>query len=116
MVTVTNFKINETQEGKTFCSLQVESGIESVQGKSGRYYLTTRSCWISTTFTDNMCKSLIGKSLPGKVVKVECEPYEFTAKGTGEVLLLDYRWEYSPEEDGAFQNPHAGVPQHLVVG
>lgn len=116
MVTVTNYKASQSAEGKDFFSLQVQGGIEPVQGKSGRYYLTTRSCWISTTFPEEMCRGLIGTSLPGKVAKVECEPFEYTVQETGEVLTLEYQWQYLPEEAPIIPAKDMIIPQHLVIG
>lgn len=112
-----NFKTHQQAEsGKTFCSLQLQGGVEPVQSKTGRYYLTVRSCWISTTFTEDMCRGLLGTSLPGNVVKVPCQPYEYTAKDTGEILTLDYTWEYQPECTTGAPAPEMMIPQHLVVG
>jgi hypothetical protein len=116
MVTVTEFKATQTEDGKTFYSLKVQGGIESVQSKTGRYYLTTRSCWITTTFDEQMCRSLLGTSLPGKISKVKCDPYEYTAKETGEVITLDHEWQYSPEEEVPIMQPEVVIPKHLVIG
>ena len=38
-------------------------------------------------------------SMQGCIKKVECEPYQYTIKETGEEILLYHRYEYSPEED-----------------
>ncbi len=36
--------------------------------------------------------------MPGKVEKVETEPYDYTVKDTGEVITLTHRFEYIAEE------------------
>jgi hypothetical protein len=42
--------------------------------------------------------SLLGQELPGRVEKVECEPYEYAIPQTGEIVLLTHRYEYVEEE------------------
>jgi hypothetical protein len=117
MVTIIDYKRNENSEQKEFFSLQVQGGIEPVQSKSGSFYLTARSCWITTTFTEEMCRALIGTKMPGHVAKVPCDPYEYTLKGTEEVLVLDYQWRYLPEETEEAMKPEPAmvIPHHLVV-
>lgn len=116
MVTITDYKRNENSEQKEFFSLQVQGGIEPVQSKTGSFYLTARSCWISTTFAEEMCKTLLGTKMPGHVGKVQCEPYEYTVKETGEEIILDYQWRYLPEEMESTNTETAIViPHHLVV-
>jgi hypothetical protein len=119
MVTVTNYKKSQQESGKDFFSLELQGGIEPVLSKStGRFYLTMRSCYVSTTFDEHTCMELIGKSLPGRVNKVPCEPYEYTMKDSGEVIMLEHRWEYSPEEAPVIPlppNPMV-IPNHMVVG
>lgn len=116
MVTVTSFKTKQNDEGKSFCSLQLQGGIESVKGKSGRHYLTARTCWISTTFSEETCRSLVGTTLPGKVAKVPCEPYEYTAKDSGEVITLDFSWEYQPDDTDTPPWEEVVIPERMVIG
>lgn len=117
MVTITDYKRNETSEQKEFFCLHIKGGIEPVQSKSGAFYLTARSCWVSTTFTEEMCKALVGTKMPGHVAKVSCDPYEYTVKETGEQIILDYQWRYLPEEmeDTANAEPAIVIPHHLVA-
>ncbi len=49
---------------------------------------------ITSTFNKKTAKGLIGTELEGSVEKVNCEPYEYVDKDSGEVILLDYRWVY----------------------
>lgn len=65
--------------------------------QNGRFYATVRKCTVSTTFDDKVAKSLIGTQLLGRIVRVECEPYEYTLESTGEVISLAHRWGYWPE-------------------
>jgi len=41
----------------------------------------------------------VGSELPGKIEKVECEPYEYTVQQTGEILVLNYRYSFVAEEE-----------------
>lgn len=99
MVTITDFKTIKTETGKEFSMLIVQGGIEPLISKTtGKIYLTMRKANISTTFDAASCKSLVGSELPGKVEKVECEPYEYTVKETGEIITLKHNWQYVDED------------------
>ncbi|HXH98708.1 MAG TPA: hypothetical protein VNI52_00445 [Sphingobacteriaceae bacterium] len=97
MVTVTNYVKKTSSEGKEFFSLEVTGDMEmSISKSSGKMYATARKCLIPSTFDEAVCKTLIGKQMPGSIQKVEAdEPYEYTVPSTGETILLDYRYEYS---------------------
>ena len=34
-----------------------------------------------------------------KVIKEECEPYDYVVQETGEELILYHRWVYAPEDE-----------------
>lgn len=97
MVTVTGFKVVVTEDGDSYVRLVLSGGLEMVQSKkTDNFYATTRRCTISSTFDDAQAKSMIGHTMPGSIVKVETEPYEFTLDN-GEVLELSHKWVYSDE-------------------
>jgi hypothetical protein len=99
MVTITGYALRQTQEGKSFVSLELTGEVEMIQSSNtGRFYATARKCSISSSFTEEVAKTLVGKAIRGKIERVECEPYEFTVKATGEVILLAHTYQYSPEE------------------
>jgi hypothetical protein len=99
MVRIINFKKRETEDGKEFFVLELQGGIEMVKSKeTGKFYVTARKASISSTFDELTCQALIGTELPGKVEKVNCEPYEYTIKDTGEVIVLTHRFDYVEEE------------------
>lgn len=101
MVTISNFMPRKREDGSVFYVLQITSGIELVKSKTtGQYYATTRQCTIPTTLNESACLSIRGTELAGNIIKVKCEPYDFIEKQTGEVMTLDYRYEYVPEESG----------------
>ena len=108
MVRIINYKERETEDGRVFLVLELQGGIEMVKSQNTqKFYATARKTRIPVTFDEETCKALIGQEMPGRIEKVECDPYVFTIKDTGEVIHLDYRYEYSPEED-------APVPQQKV--
>ncbi len=37
--------------------------------------------------------------IKGSIEKVECEPYQHTIKETGEVITLNHKYEYKPEDE-----------------
>ena len=100
MVTIVDYRAHESSEGKPFFSLVLQGDMEMVKSKeSGRFYATARKATISSTFSEEVCKQMVGKTLKGTIVKVETEPYEYVAKETGEVLTLHHRYEYVPEAE-----------------
>ena len=108
MVTITGYTIRQTQEGKSFISLELTGDLEMIQSSNtGRFYATAKKCSISSSFTEEVAKTLIGKTIRGRIDRVECEPYEYAVKNTGEVILLAHTYQYSPEEQA--------VPQPATV-
>lgn len=107
MVTIVNFKRTIKDDGTEFFLLELNGGIEFVKSKeTERLYATMRKCFISSTFDEEVCKTLVGTKVDGNIVKVSCEPYEFVNKTTGETIKLDFRYEYSQEE-----KPKANINQ-----
>ena len=100
MVTVSDYKKKQNAEGKEFYLLQLNGDLEMVLSKStGNYYATAKKATITSTFKEHECKALIGKQLPGVIVKKECEPYEFNNPETGEIITLHHRYGYAPDEN-----------------
>ncbi|WP_417876105.1 hypothetical protein [Winogradskyella sediminis] len=100
MVKIVDFKTYQTEDGKDFCTLIVQGGVEAVKSQeTERTYLTARTARVACTFNEITCKSLIGTDLNGEIQKVEVEPYEYTVKETGEVITLSHRYEYIDEQE-----------------
>lgn len=98
MVKIIGQKLSENNEGKPFVSLKLQGGVEAVQSqKTGRMYLTAKSCYIASTFDQATAESLMGTTLPGVIERVPSEAYDYTIKDTGEVITLVHRYEYFPE-------------------
>ena len=95
MVTVKEVKRAENSKGEEFFGLILQGGATPVKSKkTGRVYITAKTAFISTTFDEATASSLIGEQFEGTIRKVECEPYEYTIKETGEIIELSHRWDY----------------------
>lgn len=100
MVTVVDYALRESKDGKSFVSLKLQGDLVMVQSaESGRFYATAKSCSITSTFSEEQAKLLIGRTIPGRIEKVACEEYAYTIEETGEVIPLRHRWEYLPENE-----------------
>lgn len=87
-------------------ALILQGGVEIIESATGRMYATARKTSMVSSFDEPTCKMLIGQDIPGTIEKVECDPYEYTNPTTGEVTVLEERWEYIPEASAveAFNN------------
>ncbi len=93
-VTVIDYKKRE-KEGHEFFLLVLQGQPEIVKSQSGKSYMTARRASLSTTFNEQTCKELIGTKFPGDIKKIKCDTYEFTIPDSGEIIKLDFRYEYS---------------------
>lgn len=97
MVRIVNY-LKRQKEDKDFFVLEITGGIEMVQStQTGQFYATAKKAYLSSTFDEQTCKALIGSEIAGNVEKQSCEPYEYTVKDTGEVIMLTHRYVYVPE-------------------
>lgn len=102
MVRIINYIKRQREDETNFYLLEVQGGIEMVLSqKTNQYYVTAKKAFISSTFDEETCKALIGTQMQGSIIKQECEPYEYTVKDTGEVILLNHRFVYLPKETTA---------------
>lgn len=87
-----------TEDGKReFVALTLQGGVEVLKSKkSGMPYVTARKVNIVSTFDEDTAKQMIGKTLPGTIDKIPCEPYDFVTK-TGETVSLDFKYAYNPD-------------------
>lgn len=112
MVKIVDYAKRTNSEGKEFFTLKLQGGLEMVKSKeTGNYYATAKAASITSTFTEDECKALIGQEIPGSVRKIECAPYEYTVKETGEVIILAHRWEYRKDGDTLDEIILMGQPQ-----
>jgi hypothetical protein len=99
MVRINAYHLRVNKEGKQFVALELQGDLEMIQGsESGRFYATAKKCTVSSTFTEDVAKSLLGKQLPGRIDRVETVPYDYTVKETGEVISLAHTYVYVPED------------------
>ena len=106
MVTVKGYSTQQSKDGSSFVKLEIQGDLLMVQSQqTGRFYATAKSCFISSTFNEDQAKLMVGKQLPGRIEKLECEPYDYAIPETGELVKLNHRYEYLPE----------GVPNPLTV-
>jgi hypothetical protein len=98
MVTIKNYSTRTNQQGLKFLVLTLQStGVSMVQSKeTGNFYATVNTTTVTSTFDEETCKSLIGEKMPGDIIKIECEPYSYVIKETGEEITINHRWVYVP--------------------
>lgn len=115
MVTIVNYKERQKEDGTEFFVLELQGGIEMVKSKeTGNFYATAKRAYIPSTFTEEVCESLIGTQMPGVIVKEVCEPFNYVIKETGEEITLNHRWVYKSEEE--LQKPKAtSMPEQNVI-
>jgi hypothetical protein len=107
MVTVIAVHLREGEKG-TFVSLELQGDIELVQSQNtGRFYATNRKCFIGSTFDLPTAETFIGKKIPGSIVRVQSEPYDFTIPETGEVITLAHSYSYVPDSKEALVTQHS---------
>ena len=100
MVTVTNYFVQKNKEGKLFISLELTGDVQAIQSsETGRFYLTAKRSRLASTFSEDIAKTLVGKQLPGKIERIQCEPYDYAVEETGEVISLMHTYVYNPEEE-----------------
>ena len=99
MVTVSDYAMRQNQDGESFVVLILQGDMELIQSqKTGNFYASARKCTISSTFSEQTAAAQVGKQLPGKIIREECEPYDFVIPDTGEVIELSHRWTYVPDD------------------
>lgn len=107
MVTVTGYKVRKNKDGQEFISLELCGSLELIQSQStGNFYATVRRCNIPSTFNETVARMMVGTTMAGDVVRVACDPYDYTVKKTGEQITLGYTYAYRPQ--GAVETIGAG--------
>jgi hypothetical protein len=116
MVTIVDYSVCATAEGKEFCVLVLQGGIEMVKSKTtGRYYATSKRCQIPSTFDEQTCKSVIGEKLTGSIKKISCDPYDYAVPESGEIIELNYRWEYLAERESIEECVFEGIVEPALI-
>jgi len=111
MVTIVDYAKRQNAEGEEFFVLILQGGVELVQSQeTGNYYATARKASITSTFSEDFCKSLIGHEMPGSVKRIACEAFDYKIKETGETISLSHHWAYQPEGDALDELVHKEEP------
>ena len=104
MVTIKDYKTFQKENGENFFALVVQGGLEAVKSKeTNRTYFTAKTATVACTFDEETCVNLIGTEMPGKIMKVDVEPYEYAIPDTGEVIRLTHRNEYVSDEEAVIK-------------
>lgn len=107
MVTVKSFAKRQSSDGREFITLELMGGLEMVQSQNtGKFYATIRRCSIPSTFDESVAAALVGSQIPGDVVRIPSEPYEYTIKSTGEVITLQHSYGYQPTTGQVVMGQH----------
>jgi hypothetical protein len=113
MVTITDYSKRVNSEGEEFYALIVQGDLELVKSQqTGRYYATSKKASLPSTFNEETCKSLIGQKLPGSIMRVDCDPYDFKIPEREEIITLSHRWEYSRESESIEETVFEGALEH----
>jgi hypothetical protein len=98
MVTVTGYAQRQRKDGTSFFVLELNGGLELVQSlTTGKFYATSKKCTMPSTFDETTAELMIGEKVDGEIVRINCEPYEYVNKRTGEVLKLSHSFAYRPK-------------------
>ena len=99
MVKVIEYQKRTNAEGKDFFVLILMGAVEFIKSSiSGNFYASAFKASITTTFNEEICKGLVGRSLPGIVERVTVEPYEYKVPETGETIMISHRYVFNPIE------------------
>lgn len=95
MVTVSNYQLKKNKRGEQFIVLNLISDIVMEKStNTGNYFANTYKSNIVASFDEDTAKLMVGKQLPGNIIKKECEPYEYTVKATGKKKTLTHTFVY----------------------
>src|ERR1017187_1851264 len=108
MITIISYQPRVNADEKEFFTLNLQGDVEILKSqKTNKFYATAKKASITCTFDEKTCKSLIGKTLAGDIIKVESEPYSYIIPANGETITLSHKYEYKPllgEEQAVFNS------------
>lgn len=99
MVRIIDYKTRQREDGTEFYTLEIQGGIEMIRSNTtGQFYATSKKAHISTTFDEKTCMALLGSDMPGRIVRTKTDPYNYTIKDTGEIVTLEHKYIYLPDD------------------
>ena len=114
MVIVKDYFLRQGEKGN-YVTLQLEGDLELVQSQNtGRFYATARRCNIYSTFDEQTASRMVGSQMPGKIVRVQCDAYDYEIPETGEIVTLSHNWDYVPDETPALKVKKTELPVGIV--
>ena len=116
MVTVIDYAVRKDSDGDEFVVLILQGDVTLVQSQStGKFYATVYKTTMSTTFKEDVASKMVGKELPGEIVKIECVPYEYTNRETGEVETLSHTFQYVNASFEGAKDLEPSIPSNPTV-
>jgi hypothetical protein len=98
MVTIVDYRLNKNSDGEEFVSLILEGNLTMIRSKeTGSWYATSKRASITSTFDEVKANKLIGRELPGSIIREECPPYLYTIPESGEEIELSHTNKYVPD-------------------
>lgn len=95
MVTVSGYEQKKNQRGEKFIVLNLISDVVMEKStNTGNWFANTFKANIVASFDEETAKLMVGKQLPGSIVKKDCDPYEYVIKSTGKKKILSHTFEY----------------------
>jgi len=96
MVTIIDCVKRTNHEGNEFVAFILQGELEVLTSKSGNFYISAKKTSIPSTLDFDNAKIMIGKTLPGRLEKIECKAFEIV-NSEGELVYVNHRWRYVPE-------------------
>ena len=98
-VLVTDYQKKQNSKGGNFMVLTVEGGIIMQKNQqTGSWVAQALRTNIIANLDEKSCKALVGKSLPGTVIKKFVAPYTFRM-ANGDERVLNYKYEYMNDDE-----------------
>lgn len=93
VVTVLSVEERVASNGTEFRAVIVKAPPTVYTNENGNY-IASPQAGIPSNLPKTYLDTLIGKELPGKIIREECEPYEWFNPDTWEEVTLNYKYKY----------------------
>lgn len=116
MVRIIGFNKRQSKDGREFFTLDLAGDVEFVTSKTtGNAYATQFRGSITTTFDESTCEKLVGRLFPGRIDRIEVEPYSYTIPATGEVITLTHRYRFNPVQNQPSMEEAVFAPESVAT-